>query len=217
MEKSFIINKIYICIAISLLFSCQREYQKKDNTKLNYFVEHSYSVDGKKIKFSLPKWYTDKNMEHKRHLPQYVDHDMVRFSEFVFFSTKNDNSFFSLYIRNDSLDSYLGKYPDNVLDSFTASSMRIYKYYPGTVFTEKKWDNNNHPYYNQVYSCRYYDTMRYDHPINKLSESDSIESKFTYITYFGMKGYVFIFSSIESIKEFSYEEKRKVLESISIE
>lgn len=217
MEKLFTIKKISILIFILFLFSCQREPKQKDNRKLNFFIEHSYSVDGKKIKFSLPKWYSDQNMEDKRKLPQYVDHDMIRFSEFVFFSTKNDNSFFSLYIRNDSLDSYLSKYPNNVLDSFIASSMPVYKYYPGTVFTEKKWDNNNHPYYNQVYSCRYYDTMRYDHPIIKLSESDSIESKFTYITYFGMKGYIFIFSSIESIKEFSYEEKRQVLESISIE
>ncbi|MDD4545573.1 MAG: hypothetical protein PHP27_07025 [Bacteroidales bacterium] len=209
-------NKIYIFLIAILLYSCNKETQQVKKKKLDYFVEHTYTVDGKKIKFSLPKWYTDKNIEDKRKLPQYLDHDMIRFSEFVFFSTKCDNSFFLLYIRNDSLDSYLSKYPDNVLDSFIASSMRIYKYYPGTVFTEKKWDKNNHPYYNQVYSCRYYDTMRYEHPIIKLSESDSIESKFTYITYFGMKGYVFIFSSIESINDFSYEEKRQVLESISI-
>ena len=210
-------NKIYIFLIAILLYSCNKETQQVKKKKLDYFVEHTYTVDGKKIKFSLPKWYTDKNIEDKRKLPQYVDSDNIRFSEFVFFSQKNDNSYFSLLIRNDSLDSYLSRYPDNILDTlvsyFTIASSQSS---PGTVLTEKKWDKNNHPYYYFISSNRYYQRMRYDHPIEKLIQSDSIESEFMYITYFGMKGYVFIFSSIESINDFSYEEKRQVLESISI-
>lgn len=38
-------------------------------------------------------------------------------------------------------------------------------------------------------------------------KSRTTESEFIHVTYFGMKRYIFNFSSIESIKEFSYEEK----------
>lgn len=217
MKKLFSISKLAILALVFLLPSCQREYKQKDKKKLDYFVEHSYSVNGRTIKFSLPKWYTDKNVEDKRYLPQHVRSTDIRFSEFIYFSTKNDNNYFLLYIRHDGLDSHLNKYPDNVLDSFITSSMRAYKYNPGITFNEKKWDVNNHPYYNLIYLGRYYHWMDYRDPINKLVESDSIESKFAYITYFGMTGYAFLLSSIEGIDEFSYEEKRQVLESISIE
>ena len=110
-------NKIYILLIAILLYSCNKETQQVKKKKLDYFVEHSCSVEGKKIKFSLPKWYTNKNIEDKRKLSQYVDCDDIRFSEFVFFSTKNDNSYFSMFIVDDSLGYY--NIPEDLLvDSF---------------------------------------------------------------------------------------------------
>jgi len=212
-------NKIYIFLIIILLYSCNMETQQVKKKKLDYFVEHSCSVEGKEIKFSLPKWYTDKNIEEKRKLSQYVDSDNIRFSEFVFFSTKNNNSYFSMFIVDDQLN--YNKYnnsEDILLDSFASFYVDNYSIRnPGTIFKEKGFYKDNRPYYFLMASSRYPYKMDCDDTESFLYKSDSIESEFLHVTYFGMKRYVFIFSSIESIKEFSYEEKRQVLESISIE
>lgn len=210
-------NKIYILLIAILLYSCNKETQQVKKKKLDYFVEHSCSVEGKKIKFSLPKWYTNKNIENKRKLSQYVDCDDIRFSEFVFFSTKNDNSFFSMFIVDDSLGYY--NIPEDLLvDSFASYYLEHYSIRsPGTVFKEKGFYKDNRPYYILMASSRHPYKMDCDDNESFLYKSDSIESEFIHVTYFGMKRYVLLLSSIENIKEFSYEEKRQVLESISIE
>ena len=210
-------NKIYILLIAILLYSCNKETQQVKKKKLDYFVEHSCSVEGKKIKFSLPKWYTNKNIEDKRKLSQYVDCDDIRFSEFVFFSTKNDNSYFSMFIVDDSLGYY--NIPEDLLvDSFASYYLEHYSIRsPGTVFKEKGFYKDNRPYYILMASSRHPYKMDCDDNESFLYKSDSIESEFIHVTYFGMKRYVLLLSSIENIKEFSYEEKRQVLESISIE
>ncbi len=212
-------NKIYILLIAILLYSCNKETQQVKKKKLDYFVEHTYMVDGKKIKFSLPKWYTDKNIEDKRKLPQYVNRDVIRFSELVFFSQKNDNSYFAMFSVNDSMSYH--KYnltEDLLLDSLAAFYIDSYRLRsPGTMLKEKGLHKNNRPYFMLMVSSRYYSRMKYDDPISNLYKSDSIESEFLHVTYFGLKRYVLLLSSIESINDFSYEEKRQVLESISIE
>lgn len=212
-------NRIYIFLIIILLYSCDKETQQVKKKKLDYFVEYSCSVEGKKIKFSLPQWYTDKNIEDKRKLPQYMFRDDIKFSEFVFFSTKNDNSYFSMIIVEDKLN--YNKYnhsEDLLLDSFASFYVENYSIRsPGTVFKEKGFYKDNRPYYILMASSRHPYKMDCDDNESFLYKSDSIESEFIHVTYFGMKRYVLLLSSIENIKEFSYEEKRQVLESISIE
>jgi hypothetical protein len=146
-----------------------------------------------------------------------VDCDDIRFSEFVFFSTKNDNSYFSMFIVDDSLGYY--NIPEDLLvDSFASYYLEHYSIRsPGTVFKEKGFYKDNRPYYILMASSRHPYKMDCDDNESFLYKSDSIESEFIHVTYFGMKRYVLLLSSIENIKEFSYEEKRQVLESISIE
>ena len=221
--KKYNICRILFFLIIFFVQSCEnKKKENNDNKSIDTnFVTHNFCIQGKNIQFSLPSWYTNENIEYKYQLKQYVDRDAVQLGDLVFFSTKNDDCFFVIRAEEESFREDLDKLTkEQLIDSFLVYVKLDYALRPFfTVFTEKRWDKNNNPYYFVMASSRYYSPRDFskDDVATKLEETDLIQSEFSYIKYFGTKRFNLGLVCIENIREFSYEEKRKILESIKIE
>ncbi len=222
MGKSVIIIQLFLYFVIFLMISCKagnHQSEQPAEAECNW-MSHRFTIAGKTVRFLLPLEYTDKGIDRARALPQYRDNIAIfQQSEFIFISTKNNHNFFALFVNPDSLEFDRKKISVNsILDSVVAE-MKILNRQVGRdiLFTEKKQDKNKQPYYLLTASSRYSKRITIDDPISKLNRSDSIRTQLTYLTYIGMTGYSFGLESVESMSDFSYDEKRKILESITIE
>ena len=192
-----------------------------DEDKDECFVEHNILWKGKEISFSLPCYYTNENIADKFDLPQYAE-TRFRYSEFVFFSTLNDNCFFVFSIVNDSID-FAGNpniiQGEELLDTIIAQMIENHFFYDPfaeqDVISKKKRTEDDRAYYFLITLRRH--TFWYDGKNDKLIFlPDEITSSFSYITHFGTNRYVFRLTCKECVQDFSYETKRRVLESIKI-
>ncbi len=170
-------------------------------------VVHHISLEGKKITFSLPKEYIDENVI------QYAEkYDLTDFQK-LFFSTKNDNSHFAIYtkIANYDTESLI----NGLLEDYEKT------YYLGTVvFADRGQDKNDNPYVIFTVLRRYYCYEDYSDECilyKLLRESNSLESIIQYSVFIDGKEFIFVFRTIEKMNEYSYREKIKVMESISID
>jgi hypothetical protein len=182
------------------------------------FVEHNILCKGKEISFALPCWYTNENIAEKFYLPQYVDNYNVKNKEFVFFSTKNDNCYFTFSIV-DLWSEFKNLNDEALLDSIMTDDEQNYFYmnpFRENLFISQKKRTEDNQVYCSYIALRKNKTFIYNEERDSLILSDDITSTSCYITRFDTKIYFFTFFCIESMQEFSYEEKRRILESIKI-
>lgn len=199
---------IYICIAVYILFCDYNTVVAQKETQ-NYII-HELVVDGKKISFSLPNYYSD---TYTPSVPFIGSRWSGYKKKYIYYSTENDNNSFSFLICDDSLgvkgEKMIDYYIYNLVKEFAFNVLN-----PMIPFIEKKKDNKGHIYYLLMSSC--IDTLEREHIFN-LEEKHLVYSHFAYITYFGSERYQFILETRDKIGDFSYEEKEKILESINIE
>ncbi|MDR0790474.1 MAG: recombinase family protein [Bacteroidales bacterium] len=212
---------IYIFSLIIFVAACDKSNDNDTQCDCG-MVKYEYEIDNKHISFCLPSHFSD-TIERQKGNPQFCDNLLIEQSKLVFYSAKDRNAYFCLYIENPSKSFWnRPNKPDTNtwLDTTVKYMITNAAYaYMGTTLTEKRLDKNNHSYYLIFDSHRKWERPIIDSCFDEFElckSSDSIDYSFTYLTYFGWSKYMFSIYSIENIYDFSYGEKRKILESIRI-
>ena len=207
--KKFLI--FYCAISILLLF-CSTNIEDNPLSKEG-FQRHEVVMGGKRISFILPNCYTDTACLKGCIAPHWSGCK----EHHVFFSMENDANFFYVVLCKE-----YGKTVDLI------ESQKFYGRaldYPCIVyFTEKKKDENGNIYSVSMGSSMY--------PIAKeedlaLEEQRLIHSYFDFTLYVAeyvedssqpnFKIYICALRTRDKIRDFSYEEKKKIIESVRIE
>jgi len=194
-----------------MLYSCENRDLSGANKAHTY---HSFNTNNLTINFSLPSYYTKiDNEDFCKVIGNYSD-EIIRNTKTLFVSNENTKNLFTISCFYDSLiDLNLNR----DIDSYVIFFLKEYYHalYPGVTLTERKIDKNGNIFYYLMISCRY----PYDHKMTffDFMKTDSVYSKFEFYTIVDDQHISIVLESIENIKDFSYEEKRKILESITIE
>ena len=172
------------------------------------YVKHKVLFKGKTITFSLPKcYYSRKYGEDEMRLS-----DKARDHGILYFSKENKYDSFSILTYIDST----GMKGEEATDKYMKSLVEWYVFFepPMVPFIEKKKDSKGHIYYlvmtSGIDSLEREDTL-------ELHDKHLIYSRFDYITYFENEMYLLELETRDKIDKFSYEEKKKIMESIVIE
>jgi len=190
-------NYLFILISISLVF--YKSQQIYEFSRENKLIEHEFNARGMRISFILPEDY--KHTEICDNIVKVdasgCDIDTLK----AFCSLKNDINKFIIAIAPSIYEEFL-------IDTFIKECFKFYLAQDMISFFEKKYDNNNHVYYLLM-------AAKID-SIPGIKEQ-YIYSLFKYITIFGETAYNCILVTYDPIDSFSYEEKRKIIESVKIE
>jgi|LSQX01.2.fsa_nt_gb hypothetical protein len=191
---------IIISFFLNILFlvSCNNKIEKESSLEKG-FKQHEVVMNGKRISFILPEYYisTEECYRRARIASSGCDIDTL----IIFCSRKNSLDNFGIVISSS-------EYKESEIDSFFKTDFYFHIAQDMVPFYEKKRDENNHVFYLVMAS-----------KIEKFPPNEPyIFSKFKYITIFQDKYYVCELSTSELVgNKFSYEEKRKIIESVRIE
>jgi len=197
-ENVSFIRAIVFGALMMLTFSCSNHQIKDAQAVL--LIDYELNINGKKAFFSLPKDYS----EHK--IPKLEsDYNEDDNRKFFYISQTNPNNYFTIIVGKEP-----PPLPSDYLDLYVRRAKNIGKAYINSITCTEKKTFNGHSLY---YLMKFY---RYPLPYNKydINSGDSICSTFEYVTCYDNIRYHFVLYSEEPIDDFSYEEKRKVLESI---
>ena len=197
MRGNKIIKKSYLFVLIGvLLFSCQNQQKDKFSIDDDVTREKEFIACGKRISVILPDEYVHTDTFDFIYALRLSGCDIDTFK--VFYSTQNKENIFLIGIAPEELpiDSLHTRY----FKYFTANGM--------VPFFEKKYDKNDNVYY-----------LLMTAKMKSLSLKEQVcsYSEFAYITISGKKLYTCFLTSYDPIDSFSYEEKRKIIESVRIE
>ncbi|HOR81470.1 MAG TPA: hypothetical protein PLF32_02295 [Bacteroidales bacterium] len=190
-------NYLFILISISLVFYTSQQID--EFSRENKLIEHEFNARGMRISFILPEDY--KHTEICDNIVKVdasgCDTDTLK----AFCSLKNDINKFVILLEPIV-------YKELSIDTLIKDFFEFYLSQDMIPFFEKKYDNNNHVYYLLM-------AAKID-SIPGIKEQ-YIHSLFKYITIFGKTIYNCTLVTYDPIDSFSYEEKRKIIESVKIE
>ncbi|HOF15599.1 MAG TPA: hypothetical protein PLF32_02160 [Bacteroidales bacterium] len=191
---------IIISLFINVLFlvSCSDKVEKESSWEKG-FKQHEVIMNGKHISFILPENYIHTDMSDIRTREEASGVDFLTLK--TFYSTQNNKNKFITAI-------FPTEYNESSIDLYMKSYFYYWIVQDMVPFFEKKYDKNNHVYY-LVMTAK----------IESIPQTEQkyIHSEFLYITIFGEGYYLCGLSSYDPIDSFSYEEKRKIIESVKIE
>jgi hypothetical protein len=170
------------------------------------YKKHEIIFDNKRISFVIPEYYSDtykSKILWGRHDSKW--YDTIK----TFYSTKNDYNFIEYIICETDYD-------ESTIDSFIIRDVleSVYMEPPMVPFYEKRKDKNKHVFYLCMASC--FDFLKKElHISNEMQHC--VYSHFFYITFFGKKCHIYLLETREPIKDFSYAEKKYIIESVRIE
>lgn len=178
--------------------ACNHKMAKNSFFEKGY-KQHEVILNGKRITFLLPEDYVsseERAMEAKRaNSGCYYD------TLTGFWSVKDS-------INNFGIVTAMSDYKESEIDTCIKNDFYFWTAQGVVPFIEKKYDENNHVYYITMVSM-----IEQNH-----SEESYIFSKFSYFSIFKDRYFSCQLNIIEPIDHnFSYEEKRKIIESIKIE
>jgi len=176
----------------------------------SHYIKHEIVVENKRITFSLPSSYLDSCYVMQNWIVSFWSG-----YEYKKILCSSEYNSFSFLIRTDSIgikdektrDFYMKK---EIFKRFTLYNSIL----PIVPFVEKKQDVFGHSYY--LISGASVDVLKKEKKFD-VEEQHSIYSYFAYFTFFGMETYEFVLESRDNVNDFSYEEKRKIIESVRIE
>lgn len=193
----FFIKIIVIGVLLILIFSCTN-HQIKD-VQIIRLSEHELNINGRKAFFSLSKDYL------KTEIPK-IESDYTEDDNRIYFyqSQINPNNYFTIISKEDK------NIPHDGIDHYIEYAKEVNNAYVNSITcTEKKILKGNSLYYLMNFYRYPFSYKEYN-----IDSGDSICSTFEYVTYYEDVRYHFVLYSEEHINDFSYEEKRKILESI---
>ena len=194
-DRRLTVKALLLLLLALLSFSC-------DNAPINdpiltMMEKHEVDINGKKAFFSLPLDYQN-SVPPKR--DNFEEYDRLFFYE----SQSNSNNYFVIIEKDEDV-----VLPD-ALECYVEYVKEVNKAYINSVTCTEKKTLNDHPLYYMMHFYRY----PLSHGEYNINGGDSICSSIEYITYYENIRYHFVLYSEEHVDDFSYEEKRKVLESI---
>jgi hypothetical protein len=199
--KFFVLN----CVILLLLYSCRNNNAQSENYEIkDGYKKHEIIFDNKRISFVIPEYYSDTYIPHDVMLDKWHGVD----KKYIYYSTCNNNSFSFIIFENG--------YNESLIDTTVNYWIQIYAYGdPAMIpFFEKYKDMNGHTFYLWISSC--VDFLQKESHLPKESQN-CVCSNFGYMTYFNNKCYSGILETREKISDFSYEEKKYIIESVRIE
>lgn len=163
------------------------------------YKQHEVILKGKRITFILPEYYvrTDDCYKKVRRALSGCYVDTV-----ICFCSMKDS------INNFLISTAMSDYKESEINASIKNEFFFHTSQNVVPFIEKKYDENKHLFYITMVS-----------KIEKIPmEKPCIYSRFSYYTIFKDRYYMCVLNKIEPLNnDFSYEEKRKIIESIKIE
>lgn len=182
--------------------ACNHKLEKKSISEKGY-KQHEVILRGKRITFVLPEYYesTEDCYKKIRRASSGCYLDTV----ICFCSMKDDS-----IIRDYAISTALSDYKESEIDTCIKNEFYFWKAQGVIPLIEKKYDENNHVYYITMVSM----IEQYD----VTTEDTFILSTFRYFTIFKDRYFLCSLNMFEPVNhKFSYQEKRKIIESIKIE
>jgi len=194
-RKEIIIKKnILYFIVFLFLVSCNNKTERNYSLE-NGWQQHEFVMDGKRISFILPEHYINTEMANQKAAIRESGcyYDTIH----VFYSTlNNENEFLICIVTEEAL---IDKLVMNYFHNFTGNGM--------VSFFEKRQDENNHVFY-LLMGAR----------VEIHRQSNYFLSHFMYLTVLEERYYACRLTTYDPVYiNFSYEEKRKIIESVRIE
>lgn len=187
---------------------CEKETENSFFLPKENWEEHKIVIEGKNVYFVLPDYYSDSYIPNSMIISSWAGY----IAKHAFYSTKNNQSFFSILVfdEKDTL------YNENNLDAYIYlyTTLSVNGVPPAVPLIEKKRDDTGQEYCLIMQSC--FDTREEEKELEPI-EQNAVWSQFSYVTFFGTMQYVCVLQTRESIGDFSYKEKREIIESIRIE
>ncbi len=189
---------IVFCIMSMFFMACNHKVAKNSFPEKGY-KQHEVIFKGKRITFMLPEDYVSSeecNIKARR-ASSGCYYDTLT----GFWSVKDS-------INNFGIVTAMSDYKESEIDTSIKNEFNFWKAQGAVPFIEKKYDENKHVYYITMVSM-----------IEQIpTEEPYIFSKFVYFTIFQDRYFRCELNMIEPVNHnFSYEEKRKIIESIKIE
>jgi hypothetical protein len=187
--------------------SCYNNNFQSDDYKVkDGYKKHEIIFENKRISFVIPEYYSDTYKPNKE-----IWEDDFRWFDLkkVFYSTKNDYNSIEFIIFEDIYD-------ESSIDEIIPVQTNVFIHLepPMVPFYEKRKDNNGHTFYLCAAAC--IDRLKEENELPE-EEKNSVYSEFDYMLCISKKSYVYRLISREPIKDFSYEEKKYIIESVRIE
>ncbi|MDR1346863.1 MAG: hypothetical protein LBJ63_00295 [Prevotellaceae bacterium] len=207
--KKNTLNFIIFNFTIALLLSCS---DKDNNSQLEYYEikdeykKHEIIFENKSISFIIPEYYSDTYIPPDIMLDKWAGSD----EKHIFYSTKNKYNSFSFTVVENSY--YDGWSMDSIMDYGVL--MSIYGEPLMVPFCELRKDKNGLVFELRMSAC--YDFLKEESHIPKEIQN-CVYGDFAYIAKFNNKFYLCVLETREKISEFSYEEKKYIIESVRIE
>lgn len=178
--------------------ACNHKMAKNSFPEKGY-KQHEVIFKGKRITFVLPEDYVSSeecNIKARRRSSGCYYDTLTSFC-----SVKDGTNRFGI-------STAMSDYKESEIDTCIKNEFYFWKAQGAVPFIEKKYDENKHAYYITMVSM-----------IEHIpTEEPYIFSAFSYFTIFKDRYFYCTLSMIEPVNHnFSYEEKRKIIESIKIE
>jgi hypothetical protein len=199
-RKKKLIKRIFIFYFIISLFlvSCNNKTIKNSLLE-NGWQQHKLVMNGKCISFILPEYYVSTDEFNDNMFAEAQNNDVEAL--YAFYSTKNNEDKFVITIQPKN------QYATTI-DSFFKHHFYTYIDCNMVPFFEKKRENN-HVFY-LIMTSKIDDFF--------CPKGTYIYSHFSYITILEEKLYFCSLTMYDPVdNSFSYEEKRKIIESVRIE
>ena len=199
-------NTFLFILFLLFLYSCNKTQSQYGDYEIKEgYIQHEVVYANKRIMFVLPECYSDTYIPPDIMLDRWPGTDKKR----IFYSTKNKYNSFAFTVGEYD-------YNEHPIDSAINKAIQrsIYLDPPMITFFEKVHDKTGHIFHIGKASC--IDFLESESHIPK-EDQNAVFSVFTYATYFGKKCYLCELETREPIKDFSYEEKKYIIESVRIE
>ncbi len=189
---------IVFCIMSMFFMACNHKVAKNSLPEKGY-KQHEVILYGKRITFLLPEDYV---YSEECTIQQARESSGCYYDTAICFWSVKDS------LKILGISTAMSDYKESEIDTSIKNEFNFWKAQGAVPFIEKKYDENKHVYYITMVSM-----------IEQIpTEEPYIFSKFVYFTIFQDRYFRCELNMIEPVNHnFSYEEKRKIIESIKIE
>lgn len=196
-HNTILIHTLFFIAVLSI--SCTDKMDSPKDEK--EYMQHEVILNGFRITFTLPDYFEISEdcykIARKASSGCYLD------TLICFCSTNDEDT-----INNFQIITALSDFKESEIDSYFKEEFNFYTTQNMVPFYEKKRDKNGHVYYLTMMS-----------KVEKFPQAPPfILSRFSYYTIFKDRYFICVLNQIETVdNDFSYEEKRKMIESVQIE
>lgn len=205
-------------LPLGMVVGCNAPNDNHSNQLSEDMASHTILFNDVEITVSLPRDYflTSRSFVNSH---RFYQSDVARDTmDPIYISSSDPRSHLSIRTLEKRENVADVRLMDSVFDLCLKELFLSDKDSPQMPLIEKHCDRNGHPYAYIMHITRYNlsDTLWRNHPDTFIcpAAADSVECSFYYYMMHGQTEYIIHYYSLESFEEFSFSNKRAVLESI---